>query len=122
MYTTITLTSAVSSSPGASAVVDLNWIGAKPVSVSVLPATAGTSAVFQIQYSLDDPMRVASSLMAWSGVSSATGQPATTFSASAAGLDGVLVSFLNPIAAIRINSSNLAGGPLTMKVLQGEGG
>jgi hypothetical protein len=39
--------------------------------------------------------------------------------ASATGTDGALFTFLNPVAAVRINSTNIA--TLTMKVIQAEG-
>lgn len=123
-YQTITLSTAASSTPGASAAAALNWIGGKPITVSILPASGGgSSGAFTIQYTLDDIMRVPSSVVVWSGVSSAPalGLPGVTWNASAVAVDGVFLSFLSPIAAVRLNSSNLTGGPLLLKVLQGEG-
>jgi hypothetical protein len=74
-----------------------------------------------LQYSLDDPQRVAAASMVWCGVSSATGQPGTHFASSSVFPDGVFVSFLSPVAALRLNSTTNAN-TLTLKVLAGEGG
>jgi hypothetical protein len=115
-----TPTTATSTTPGASAVANLNWIGGKPTTVSVIPSAASSGA-FVIQYSLDDVQRVASSAVTWSGVSSAQGQPGTVWVASASVHDGVRADFLAPVAAIRINSTALAGGTYTLKVVQGDG-
>lgn len=98
---------------------NLDWLAGGPISAQVTPATSNTSAFFQLQFTLDDIQQVAAAAVRWSGVSSAQGQPATTWAASASGVDGLLVQFLTPVAGVRINSSSLAGGPLTLKVVQG---
>ena len=74
-----TLTTAVSTTPGASAICNVDRIGGKPITASVIPS-AGSSGAFVLQYSLDDV-----------------------------------------IAGIRINSTALAGGTFTLKVVQPEG-
>lgn len=117
-YSTVTLTSASTTS---STPVALNWIGGKPASVWVTSPTSTSTSVFSLQYTLDDIQRVSSGSVLWAGVSSAQGQAATTFNASAAGTDGVFFQFLSPIAAVRLFSTAVSSGPLTMKVLQGEG-
>ena len=119
-YFSTTLTTAVSSMPGASAICNVDRIGGKPTSASVIPS-AGSSGAFVLQYSLDDVMRTASTSVTWSGVSSAQGQAGTVWVASAVPVDGVLQTFLAPVSAVRINSTALAGGTLTLKVNQGEG-
>jgi|SRR5882672_2285935 len=119
---TISLSSA--NVPGVSGASATDWRSAEPMSVSVFVSTTGTSSgAFQLQYTLDDLMLVGGSSRAfWSGVSSAAGQPATTFNASTFSVDGVFFQFLTPVAAVRMNSTALSSGPLTMKVMQGEGG
>jgi hypothetical protein len=115
-----TLTTAVSTTPGASAICNVDRIGGKPITASVIPS-AGSSGAFVLQYSLDDVMRTTSTAVTWSGVSSAQGQAGTVWVASAVPVDGVLQTFLAPVAGIRINSTALAGGTFTLKVVQPEG-
>jgi hypothetical protein len=116
-----TYSTAASTTPGASTVANLNWIGGKPTTVSVIPS-AGSSGAFVIQYSLDDPMRVASTSITWSGLGSSLGAQATVFVCSASQPDGILTSFLSPVTAVRVNSTALStAGTLTFKVAQGDG-
>jgi hypothetical protein len=119
---TISLSSA--NVPGVSGASALDWRGGKPATVSIFTSTTGTfSGNVSLQYTLDDIQILGgSSLAFWQGFSSAIGQPATTFNASTFGVDGVQFQFLAPVAAVRMNSTALSSGPLTMKVLQGEGG
>jgi hypothetical protein len=119
-YATVTLTSA---STNTSPVANLNWIGGKPTTATVL-ATSVSSGAFTLQYTLDDLQRVPSTLVAWFGVSSAIGQIGTIFSASGAYPDGVTYTFPGPIAGLRLFSSaanNVNNGPISLMVLQGEG-
>ena len=46
-----TLTTAVSTTPGASAICNVDRIGGKPITASVIPS-AGSSGAFVLQYSL----------------------------------------------------------------------
>ncbi len=123
-YTTITQTTAVSTSPGASTVVGLNWIGGKPTTVGLSWNSSTILAVSQLQYSLDDMQRVASSLMVWNSVQSTAASSTPQFYGSTTSFDtGQTVSFLSPIAAVRLFSTSItAGGTqfIVMKVLQGE--
>lgn len=122
--TTVTLTSA---STNTSTVVALNWMGGKPT-IATVYGTSISSGAFTIQYTLDDVMR--SSSPTWFGVSSGIGltAPSTAtagsiFSASNAYPDGVSVTLVAPICALRLKSTatnNVNSGPLTMKVVQGE--
>lgn len=117
---TITLSSA--NVPGQSAPALLNWRGGKPINVWITPLTSTSSGNFSLQYSFDDPQLLGgSSLALWANVSSAIGQPGQFFNSSTCGTDGVQFQFLSPVAAVRINSTSMSSGPLTMKILQGEG-
>lgn len=117
-FTTVTLTSASTTS---STPVALNWIGGKPISVWVTSPTSTSTSIFNLQYTMDDIQRTSSGSVLWAGVSSAQGQAATTFNASAGGTDGAFFQFLSPVAAVRLFSTAISSGPLTMKVIQGEG-
>ena len=125
-YATVTLVTTTSTNPGASPVVNLNWIGGKPTTLTAL--TTASSGDFTIQYTLDDVQRVGgSSLAYWSNLST---DPYTTlptsavtgihYSASSYNTDGVLAFLPGPVAAVRLNSTSLLG-TLTLKVIQGEG-
>jgi hypothetical protein len=118
---TITMSSA--NVPGLSAPAVLNWRGGKPTTLSVVISTTATSsATFQIQATVDDLQIVGgTSLAFWQGLSSAPGQPATTFNASTFGPDGVLYSVLSPIAAVRLSVTALSSGPIALQTNQGEG-
>lgn len=124
---TTNLTTAVSSAPGTSTICNLNWLGGKPTTVSIFSTTASPSALFQIQYTLDDIQRVASSLVFWSNLSSSYSDTVinvssgSTFNSSSIPTDGIIFSFLSAFAAVRLNSTSMGSGPLTMKVVQGEG-
>jgi hypothetical protein len=56
----------------------------------------------------------------WCGVSSAIGQIATHFTASNAYPDGHFYQFLSPVGAVRLGSTSVATGTLSMRVMQGE--
>jgi len=120
-YQTITLSSA--SVPGQSGVVALNWRAGNPTSVAVYPSTTGTqTSAFTIQYTMDDLQLVGgTSLALWANVSSAIGSSGTIFT-STASAEGVFYSFLTPIAALRLSSTALSSGSLTMKVIQNSAG
>jgi hypothetical protein len=120
-YSVVTLStgSTTTSSP-----VQVNWRGGKPTAVQVT-ASSCFACDFTVQYTNDDVMLVGgTSLAQWSGISNATGQPATHFLSSVAYPDGVQYTFLNPIGAVRLGSTAIAGASagavLTMRVMQGE--
>lgn len=125
-YATVTLTSA---STNTSTAVNLNWSSGRPTIVTVY-GTSISSGAFTIQYTLDDIQR--SSSPVWFGASSGIGAgfpstslTGTVFVASNAYPDGVSYTFLGPIAAVRLTSTatnNVNSGPITMKVIQAEGG
>jgi hypothetical protein len=126
---TITLSTATSSSPGASTPASLNWISGKPINVVIFSTVAASSIFFQVEFTFDDLTVVGGPSRAqWTSMSSAytdtgiTSGAASVFATSAITSNGMLFSFDAPIAAIRMNSSAMTSGPLTMKVIQGEGG
>lgn len=119
-YQTITLSSA-----GISTAANLNWIGGKPTTAVVVPGTSTSSATFTIQFTMDDPQRIAAASALWFGISSNTysveAGGGTTYAASSVYPDGIYLPFGTPIAGLRINATSLGAGSLVMKVLQGEG-
>jgi hypothetical protein len=120
----VTLATVTLSSVGTSPVVNLNWIGGKPVLMNIVSSAATSSGSVVIQYSLDDPQRTASSLASWFGVSSQTysveAAAGTVYSASAIFPDGIFLPLPISPCAVRMNSSALSQG-FTMRVVQGEG-
>lgn len=115
------ITSTTLSSVGTSRPVNLDWSNGDPTSVSVVTTSSSGTSSFNIQYTLDDIMLTASSLVAWQGVSSAIGGTGTVFNTSTFGTaaDGVLISLLTPVAAVRLNATAMSSSPLTLRVLQG---
>lgn len=129
-YFTTTFTTANSTTPGASAAANLNWIGGKPTSIAL--SFGGSSTVLndvRIEYTLDDLQLVGgSSRASWRTLSSGISNNSTTayHFASTTWFDtGFLAQFLTPIAAVRMNSTTLEStgglGSITLKILQGEG-
>ena len=116
--------------PGASTVANLNWMGGKAVTIAVYPSTAAAmSGDFTIQYTLDDVMRTASSQVLWAAISSnpfnqVDTTPSAGFHWTSSALpvpDGLVITWPNPICAVRLYSTALSSGTLTLKVVQGEG-
>src|SRR5262245_29217534 len=99
-----------------SAAANLNWRSGRPVTATVTSASSTTTGSFVVQYSLDDLQ--SSSSPTWASVSSVAGSSVATVYLSSTIFDpGLTLTFLNPIAALRITSSaNTA--TLTLKVLQ----
>jgi len=121
-FQTVTLSSA--NVPGQSGVAALSWRAGRTTTATVYVSTTGTSSgAFSIQYTMDDVQLIGgSSLAIWSSVtvSSVPGSAGTTFNSSTISTDGLYWQFLTPIAALRLSSTALSSGPLTMKVIQGE--
>ena len=115
-------TTANSTTPLTSLSANLNWIGGKPTTVSIFSLSSTSSGAISIQYTLDDILRTPSTSVIWkfTGSSAGSSTPAV-YSASSWYDTGVTVAFLNPIAAVRMYSSGLDTGTITMKVIQGEG-
>jgi hypothetical protein len=124
-YATVTQTTAVSTSPGATDPVALNWIGGKPCTVGLSWNSSSVLCISKIQYTLDDIQRVSSQSVIWNSVpSTAASSTPQTYGATTYWDTGVSVSFLSPIAAVRLNTTSITAGSsqsVTMKVLQGEG-
>jgi len=106
------------SSVGVSGALNLDWMGSKPTTCVVTLGSTTMTSDFTVQYTLDDLQTSTSPV--WFGVSSAIGSSVTHYSASNA--DGVSLTFLNPIAGLRLSSTAISSSSLTMKVLQGPGG
>ena len=118
-YATVSLTSA---STTTSTPVALNWIGGKPTTVSLSFSSSLQVADTTIQYTLDDIQRVSSASVQWLPVTSSAGSSTVAHYATTTYFDtGVTLSFLNPIAAVRLGSTAISSGTVYLRVLQGEG-
>ena len=121
-FVTVTLTSA--STGSFSTPVGLSWRSGKPTTVSIFPSSATTSAAWTLQYTLDDVTLIpaGSSFVTWLNyVASAIGVPGVVYNATTAGTDGSLFPLLSPFAGVRMQSTGVTGGTLTMKVIQPDG-
>jgi hypothetical protein len=108
-----TITVLLSSSVTTSRAVNLDWMNGSPTAVSVTASSSGASAlVYSIQYTLDDVMQTASSLVSW-----ITDPNATALTSASSGI----YLYSQPLAAIRITSTtaNTSSNITTMKVTQG---
>ncbi len=132
-YTSITISTANSTTPGNSNPIACNFRGGK--ATSVLMSFGGSSTVANdatIQYTASDLGRIASSLIAWQFLSSDTGvanNPGALATAlhlaSTTWFDvGFYYSFPSPVAGIRLGSSALSStgglGTITLTVIQGD--
>jgi len=124
-YATIVQSTAVSTSPGASNVIGLNWVAGRPTTVALSWNSSNVLCLSQIQYSLDDVQRVRSSLMVWNAVPSSNSSTPAFYASSTFYDVGATFSFLSPIAALRLFSTSITAGgsqSVSMDVLQPEGG
>ena len=78
-----------------------------------LTATSASSGVSQIEISLDDPTLVGGPTATWSLLSSGTAMQSSNVTAS-----GLVYTVLSPVGGVRLNSSVLGVGGLTLKALQ----
>jgi hypothetical protein len=86
----------------------------KPISVGItLSSTTLTTSTF-LQFALDDIQQTTSSAVVWFNTSS------TAYSSAIADT-GATASFLNPVAGLRLSSTALSSGSVTMRILQGIG-
>lgn len=106
------------SSVGVSATINTDWMGGKPVTATVTLGSSTMTADFTLQFTIDDLLATATPT--WLSFGSSTGSAATHF--SSANVDGVVLSFLNPVAGLRLSSTAISSSSLTLKVLQGVGG
>jgi hypothetical protein len=112
--TTVTLSSVGNSPP-----VNVSWRAGKPISAVVVVSSL-VAADFTIQYTMQDSQVIASSLQTWLSFGSSTGSSATHFS-SANSDASIAIGTQYPMAGLRISSTTLTAGTLTMTVLQAEG-
>lgn len=120
-YQTVTLSTA--NIPGTSAPVACAWRNGAPISVMVYASTtAASTGVYTVQYTMDDLQLIGgSSLAYWTNYSSAPGVTGTVFQASAqTDAAATFISFLTPVAALRISSTANSSSGYIMKVIQGE--
>src|ERR1700680_2267497 len=95
------------SSVGVSRAVNLDWMSGKSVLASVTFGSTSMTAAYTIQTTLDDLQTVSSPV--WADASSALSGTSSNFSLTPAP------------AGIRINSTALSSGSLTLRALQGIG-
>jgi hypothetical protein len=101
---TVTLSSVGNTGP-----INLDWRNGAFTGVSVTGSSSGTFA-YSVQYTLDDLMQIASSLVSWINDPNAT--------ALSSNSSGVYL-YQQPLAGIRLASTALSSAALTMKVVQG---
>ena len=124
-YDTITLSTAGSTVPGASAAVNLNWRGGGPATVSLTWASSSTLGTTQLQYTLDDLQLVTSTAVVWLPVGNSSVASSTPFVITQTNYfdTGFTQSFAYPIGAVRMFSTGItAGGSqvVSMRVMEGE--
>jgi hypothetical protein len=116
--------------PGTTSTFALNWRTGQTTTVSVsFGGSSTTTNTVAVQYTLDDPMRVSSSLIQWLPLSSGLfTAPSTALFFLSAGTNfdnGYTAALSAPIGGIRFNSTTFGStgglGTATMKVMQGEG-
>lgn len=121
---TTTLTTAVAGSTASntSTAANLSWLSGKPTTVILSFSSSQMTANVNVQYTLDDIQIIPSTGVNWLKVAS-TAASTTVAAYTAAGWfdTGAMISFLNPIAAVRAYSTAISSGTVTMQVLQGEG-
>ena len=111
---TIVLTSA---STTTSAPVALAWMSGKPATVlTTMPSTTG-SVDFTLQVTGDDIMRTPSSLVTWCNWGSS--EIGTHYSSQNLDIGGrgPVFTLLGPVAAVRLQSTNISSGPLSADVI-----
>src|SRR5215510_8531787 len=96
-----------------SAQLPCDYIGAKTTSVGVTFSSSTSSAAYQLQATLDDPMQVTSPT--WFNVSTSTYTSSTDFDMP------TIMQILTPVAGVRINSTGLSAGSIALTVLQAGG-
>lgn len=113
-YITTTLSSAGTSPP-----INLTWRGGKPIAAVAVVSSLYTGD-FTIQYTLDDAQIAGSSVQTWLSFGSSTGSSATHFSSLNSDAS-IAIGTQYPIAGLRLSSTTLSSGSLTLKLIQGEG-
>ena len=127
--------------PGPSPTVTCNWRGGKPVFCQVTISSSVAVGDFTLQYTLDDIQlttystiypptgspTVAPSVAVWAAVSSTpyttistTGSVGVHFTSSTIFPDGFAYTFIAPPTALRLFSTSMSSGILTLKAVQGD--
>jgi hypothetical protein len=92
-----------------------DYIGAKATTIGVTFSSSTSSAAYQVQVTLDTSAASGVS-PTWFLASSVTFASSTNFDTPTA------LQYLSPIAGVRINSTGLSSGSITLRVLQNAGG
>jgi hypothetical protein len=102
------------SSAGTSDSLILDYIGAKTTSVRGRFSSSTSSAAFTVQATLNSSAR--GETITWFTLSSATFTSSTNFD------NAPLMQILTPLAGVRLNSTGLSSGSISLSVLQNSGG
>jgi hypothetical protein len=102
------------SSAGTGGSIITDWIGAKTTSVTATFSTSTSSAAFKLEGTLDSSALGFSPM--WFALST------TTFTSSTHFDSPPFVQVQSPLAGVRLNSTGLSAGTITMDVLQNAGG
>src|SRR5437763_13695032 len=94
------------SSVGTSPPVNTNWRGGGPITAGVTLGSTTMTVDFTMQFTLSDLQM--SSSPAWQGLSSAVGSSTITHYSSALADAGLVLSFLNPVAGLRLSSTAIS--------------
>jgi hypothetical protein len=113
MATTVTL-----SSVGVSNAINLDWRTSGPVTAVVTIDSTSMTTDFSIQFTIDDAQL--GQTQTWVGITSSLGSSVTHFS-SANSANPLSISFLNPIAGLRLSSTAISSSSLTLKAIQAQG-
>jgi len=106
------------SSVGVSSPINLDWRGSKPVTATVTLGSTTMTTDVTLQFTLDD-LQISSSPV-WVGWASSVGGAVTRFTSANAD-SPPQITFLNPIAGLRLSSTAISASSIQLKVLQGAG-
>lgn len=109
------MASITASSAGTSATLITDFVGAKTTSINVTFSTSTSSAAYQLQGTLDSSAQTGAS-PTWFLLSTTTFTSSTNFDTP------TLVQVTTPLAGVRLNSTGLSAGSITLRVLQNAGG
>ena len=101
------------SSIGVSAPINLDWRTAGPITAVVTLGSTTLTSDYTVQFTIDDAQL--GQPLTWIDYGSSAG--ATHYTEASA----VALSFLNPIAGLRISSTALSSGSITLKTIQAQG-
>lgn len=104
------------SSVGVSNAANCTWLNFQPITAAVTLGSTTMTVDFTVQFTLDD-LQLSTSPV-WLGIGSSVGSSVTHFSGANADT-GISMTFLAPVAGLRISSTAISSSSLTLKVLQG---